>query len=267
MEYGTREWRRTTVSPRQARGLRRDLFRLLGDRIDKHGRVCERRLDALFLPYRSPRDVRTAYARAVSALRNCSHGFSEKRLADGARRANGMVFAPRAIEHAHGGNEAVLDAAKYTLIFDRTVTSRCLPFGEISHHAVERMFMRLATTSVDEVLQELVSGIIWMDLLGAATMLADGGRHILQVPVPIRHGILLCSREPAERRMNARTFMRHGTHKRADASIATLAGWIDALPQAPLPEAFDRIAQRPENRWWHAPHAHAQASGSESSSA
>lgn len=257
MEYATKAWRRTTVSPRLARGLRRDLFRQLDDRIRKHARAYERRHETLFLPYRSVRDVRAAYERSVSALRNCSFDFEERRLDGGVRHARGMVFAPRAIEHAQGGSEQVLDAAAYSLVLDGVVTSQCIPFGEISHHAVERMFMRLATASTADILDELVSGILWMELISTTTMLAEAGKSVLQVPVPTLHGILLCSREPAERRINARTFMRHGTHARADASMATLMEWIQTLSQAPAMETFDRLAQRPENRWWHTPHARA----------
>lgn len=256
MDHGSGQWRRGAISPRLARGLRRDLFRHIDDSTGKHWHALQARHQALFLPYRSVRDQRSACERAKSALRNCAYGFREKRGAGNKGwRVDGMVLYSRRHGREDGGNEDVLEVADHGIIAEPgQIQWNCTPFGQIGHHAIERMFMRLGASAIEDVLQELVESIDWMRLLSRLPLLCTHGDSMLQVPVPTRRGVLLCSREPGGRRIDARTFMRQGTHARAEASAACLRELIADPSSDTLAARFDRILQLPENLWWRRPH-------------
>lgn len=247
---------RYAMSQAHARGLRRDLFRMIDDRTAKRVFAFERSWDVLRLPFRSVREANAVYNRTRSALRACSYGWHTRE-----HGCSGLIFQPGSRIHEDGHPESVLEVRNAIVGIERGVPSGTLrTLGTISHHAVERMFQRLNTTDKDDVMNDLVGFVIWIQLLQLiSTVAPDSRRRIEQLPVPTPRGIFLCVRETDTWDVHMRTWVPHGFSAKYDASVAAIVEWFHGITgkgfaAEDLVATFDIMAARPENDWWRKPH-------------
>jgi hypothetical protein len=166
--------------------------------------------------------------------------------------------------HADGPAEAVLEVRHARLGIARGIPSgEVSTIGTISHHAVERMFQRLNTTSTDEVLDDILGFSLWIRLMQVVSIVAPASRNrIEQMPVPTSRGMFLCVRETDTWEVHMRTWVPHGFNEKYDASGRALATWFCDIKQGTealaLIASFDAMATRPENDWWLSRHPDAR---------
>lgn len=246
------------MSQAHARGLRRDLFRMIGDKTEKRVVAFERSWDVLRLPFRSVREANAVFKRTRSALRACSYGWHAR----DEQSCDGLIFLPGSRIHDDGHPEPVLEIRNANLSIARGIPSgEVRTLGTISHHAVERMFLRLNTTDKDDVMQDIIGFGIWIRLMQMLSVMAPGTRlRIEQLPVPTPRGMFLCVRETDTWDVHMRTWVPHGFSAKYDASVTAIVEWFHGItgnkgigPET-LIETFDVMAARPENDWWLKPH-------------
>lgn len=246
------------ISHVHARGLRRDLFRMLEDRARQGVPAFEKSWEVLRWPYGSAREVKGVFERARKALRACAYNpFGND------TRIDGLLLVPRARLHADGQLEPVIEARTASIAIKRGIpTGKKYTIGTVSHHAVERMFQRMNTTSKEDVLQDMLAFSIWARLLQTVAIVADSGKCIEQIPLPTPHGIFLCVRETDTWEVHMRTWIPHGMSSRHDASVACVVAFCQGIrgdgDAHRLIAEFDAMADRPENRWWRTPHRDAE---------
>jgi len=240
------------LSPTHARGLRRDLFRMLEARVARVP-TFEQCWNLLRLPYRSARDANAVFLRTKNALRACSSDFIGRE-----RTCDALLLLPATRAHEAGPGEPVLDVRSIHLeMRDRRPQGSIRTIGTVSHHAVERMFQRLGTTSKEDVLAEMLAFSLWARLLQILAIAATTGPRIEQLPLPTPRGIFLCVRETETWEVHMRTWIAHGMSPRYDASVASIMAFCRTLTGGPVGDTlarFDAMAQCPENRWWRTPH-------------
>lgn len=213
-------------SPTLARGLRRDLFRLIDDNTREDWQTFRRRRDVLIRSYGSVREACKVYGRARAALRSCCLHL---RNTGNPAETEAVVLLPGQFEHPDGSREDLLQVLRVGVAMDGPRLSQCeLRVGVISQHAVERLFLRMATTSTGAVLAELKLGATWMSLLQLAVVDGRNPSRVRNMPVPTLGGVLLCRHDPATASFNVRTWLRRGMSARLDATVDALHGWVDA---------------------------------------
>jgi hypothetical protein len=239
-----------------ARGLRRDLFRMIDDRTRKAVPAFEKCWDILRLPYRSVRDANAVFDRTKRALQACAYGRLGK-----ARDLHGLILQPTARVHADGLHEPIIEVRTVSLRIRRGIPSGSLhTIGTVSHHAIERMFQRMNTMSKEEVLDDILAFSVWTQLLQTVAIVSGPGRRIEQLPLPTPHGIFLCVRETDTWEVHMRTWIPHGMSARHDASVASIIAFCQDIKAdlRTMVDTFDAMAQRPENLWWRTPHRDAE---------
>lgn len=241
------------LSHSHARGLRRDLFRMVGDRTNAALPTFQTRCTLLRRPYRSNREMRAVFDRARQSLRSLAHGVHA--LPD---HCSGLVLIPAERQHEEGEAEALLQIAAASIKRGPAWMHGTLrPIGSIGQHAVERMFQRMKTTSKDEVLREITDFSIWIELIQIVSIASVERDRIEQLPLPTPHGIFLCDRETDEWQVHLRTWLPHGASARYDASVESIVQWWRSLASTSAVDAitsFEAMASRPENQWWRTPH-------------
>lgn len=247
------------MSPSHARGLRRDLFRAIQGRVGTKLPPFERSWNALCLPYRSAREANATFRRTGAALRACSYGCHARD-----KHFDGLILVPATRIHGNGRDEPILEVRNASLRIDRGIpTGSVRTLGTISHHAVERMFQRLNTTSTDDVLQDILGFSLWIRLMQVVSIVAPDSRNrIEQLPIPTSRGMFLCVRETDTWEVHMRTWVPHGFSQKYDASGNSLATWFCGIkPDSDtnvLIASFDAMAARPENDWWLSRHPDAR---------
>ena len=246
------------ISHVHARGLRRNLFQMLDDRARLGVPAFEKCWDILRLPYRSVRDANAVFDRTKRALRACAYG----RLGDDRQQMHGLILQPTARVHADGRHEPIIEVRRVSLRIKRGIPTGTLDtIGTVSHHAIERMFQRMNTTSKEDVLQDILEFSIWTQLLQTVAIVSGPGMRIEQLPLPTPHGIFLCVRETDTWEVHMRTWIPHGLSPRHDASVACIVEFCQGIKGNALGAmlaAFDAMADRPENRWWRTAHRDAE---------
>jgi hypothetical protein len=241
------------LSQAHARGLRRDLFRMVGDRTRASLPVFRTRCALLQRPYRSSREMSAVFDRARQSLRSLVYDF---RAAPD--HCTGLVLIPVERRHEEGEAEALLEIAVATI--DRRggcMSGRLRPIGSIGQHAVERMFQRMKTTSKDEVMRDITGFALWIELIHIVSIASVDRDRIEQLPLPTPHGIFLCDRETDEWQVHLRTWLPHGASARCDASVASIVHWVHGFRSTSAFDAvksFEAMASLPENHWWRTPH-------------
>lgn len=242
------------MSHRLARGLGRDLFRHLEDRVETSGQLLQTRLNSARLAYRSRRDAKAVYERCRSALRNCGYGFRE--VSGGVvAHSSCTVFMPEERQWESGETETILMALFFVLSIEGiSLSVKPTPAGTVSHHAVQRMFERMGTTSKTAVLNELVSSSALMSKLMLASCISESSVRIQQIVVPTDGGALLCRVEKHRSCLDARSYIRQGTNRRIDASIQSILQWnksmMAGLSKKDVGSKVAELVSRPENHWW-----------------
>lgn len=242
------------ISDTHARGLRRDFFRwafLGGKRPDL--RALFARFRTVNLPHRSPRERKAAYLRTRQALLGWAHHYSEKKI-DAGRIFFALTLHPSSRPHADGHEEPVLAVHIFLLTIQRgRVTLEVRRGGRISHHAIERMYQRLHTSSHAVVLEELRGALYWVAMLYSMAALTRRFAVINQLPVPTPRGVLRCHRDPLDGELEVRTFTPRRRGDRFDLSVQALLHW-DELPREDGKAAFAALLRHPANRWWREPY-------------
>lgn len=238
------------ISPVHARGLRRDFFRwaFLGDKRPDL-RTMFARFRTVNLPHRSPRERKAAYLRTRRSLLQWAHHCNEK-VVDGGRIFLALTLHPSWRPHADGHDEPVLAVHIFLLTIRRgAVTLEVRRGGRISHHAIERMYQRLRTSSHADVLAELRGALYWVAMLYSMGTLTRRFAVINQLPVPTPRGVLRCHRDPLDGELEVRTFTPRRRGDRVDLSVQELQRW-DERPARGGEAAFAALLRHPANRWW-----------------
>lgn len=241
------------LSHAHARGLRRDLFRMVGDRTNAPLALFRKRCELLDMPYRSARERNAVFARARQSLQRIVHGFHAE-----PDHCSGLVVFPAERLHGDGHVEPLLELQQASI--DRRngcMFGEMRPIGSLSHHAVERIFQRLPTTSIGDVMHNITGLSVWFRLFQIVSIASVASDHIEQLPLPSPHGVFLCVRETEDwRQVHMRTWIRHGASPRYDASVASIVDWCrrpgDSVEAILC--SFEAMASRPENHWWRTPH-------------
>jgi hypothetical protein len=237
------------VSGTHARGLRRDLFCRIRERVAPQLQtLCIRARNAR-LPQPSMREARAIYLRTRQSLRACAEFFTEDRTPGHGTRSCAVLLAPGRIDHGDG-IEPVLAVVVVLLVAKEgriaLETQRC---GRISHHAIERMYQRLRTSSHEAVMTEVRSALRLTAALQGAAFLSRRSVAIHQLPVPTAHGVLRCIRDPDRHELEVRTFTLRRPGDRADLSVSTIRAWAE---RGELGDSagFAALLRDPANRWW-----------------
>ena len=233
------------ISDNHARGLRRDLFRELGDHRARHRHVLDARLTMVGMPLRGVRERRNSYLRAARAIRDGCFGFV---MADGF--ISGVLIEPCLLAHAEGDEPALAMTTVFVTMGRHYWEMTRFDAGRVSHHVVERMFQRLVTTRTADVRDELAVAFSWARLLQVELAVAVEQARIVEFPIPSPRGVLLARRDPDTRRFNARTWLRNGMNRRVDASVAALQNWRTEADRTARAAAFTTLASSPEHAWW-----------------
>lgn len=237
------------ISDTHARGLRRDLFHIQKVRIGPSLPTLLRRIGTVQWPHRSTREAVRVLNRTRQSFRACSEYISERYRKGEGSETVAAVLLPSKRAHADG-DEPVLKVMVFLMrARGRDITVECRTVGRISHHAVERMYQRLRTSSHDEVLAELRKAMYWVVALYCSASLAPRSIAIRQLPVPAGRGVLRCVRDEADQLLEVRTFTLHRPGDRVDASVKRLRQW-SALPKDEHEAAFNALLRDPANRWW-----------------
>lgn len=242
---------RQEISDSHARGLRRDLFRRMDARLAPQLRTLRVRLDTVQRRHPSSREAMAVYTRAWQSLRSCSEYFSHGRTAQYGSQSVAVLLQPGTLAHADG-DEPVLVATLYLMTArDGWITVESRRCGRISHHAIERMYQRLRTSSHESVLAELRGALWWVSMLQCSAFLSPRSLTIHQLPIPTVRGALRCIRDVALGELEVRTFTVGRPGDRVDASLATLHRWAEVVPGEGANErAFAALLREPANRWW-----------------
>jgi hypothetical protein len=242
------------ISDTHARGLRRDLFHIQKVRVGRPLPLLLRRIGTVQWPHRSTREAVRVLNRTRQSFRACSEYLSEVYAKGEGCETVAVIMLPSQRAHADG-QEPVLKVMVFLMrARGRDITVECRTVGRISHHAVERMYQRLRTSSHDEVLAELRKAMYWVALLYCSASLAPRSIAIRQLPVPAGRGVLRCVRGEADRLLEVRTFTLHRPGDRIDASVKSLQRW-SARPVAEREAGFRAVLREPGNRWWREPYA------------
>lgn len=220
-------------------------------------RLMRRRL-TINLPHPSPRDRDASFWRMRTLLQQCSDFYSENHEN---KEANcfGVVVLPIQRPHESGRPEPVLGVFLFTLTRSAGfVGLDCLPCGRISHHAIERMYQRLRTSSHQEVFDELRTSLGWVPMLHGITSMTRRAAVLRELPVPTRRGVFRCFRdEGLGGLLEVRTFTLNGTSSRIDRSLAMLWRWHE-VPRENREAEFIALLRHPDNRWWREAYRHAE---------
>lgn len=241
---------REEISDTHARGLRRDLFRWMKYRLVPHFPRFMRRLQTVNLPHPSHRERMAAYWRTRKLLRDCSDFYTEN-YEDKVGHSFGVLVVPTKRTHEDGHEEPVLGVFLYTLTLRVAGQVRLtgIPCGRISHHAIERMYQRLHTSSHQVVFDELRTALWWVPMLQGMSSQTRRSAVIHQLPVPTQRGVLRCIRDVEAGLLEVRTFTLNRTGSRFDRSLATLRRWQD-LPREDRETGFAAMLRHCDNRWW-----------------
>ena len=164
----------------------------------------------------------------------------------------GVLVVPMGRTHEDGHEEPVLAVFLYTLtlrVADGQVRLTGNPCGRISHHAIERMYQRLHTSSHQAVFDELRTALWWVPMLQEMSSQTRRSAVIHQLPVPTQRGVLRCIRDVEAGLLEVRTFTPNRTGSRFDRSLATLRHWHD-LPREDRETGFAAMLRHCDNRWW-----------------
>lgn len=240
------------MSHRLARGLRRDLFRDLSDKLHERWTPLERCLATVQLPYRSHRELRRAWERTIAHMQRTTFSFREQ--LEPHVHATGVCLIPATRTHVDGGDEPVLEAFDLNLeLIGERVHRGAYELGSISHHLVERLFERLNTTSTSAVMRELDVLAFWMRLMNVATALAEPRYTLHQVVLPSAEGAALCVRNANTGAIHARTWVAGDTSPRIDATLQALKAW--KATRAQDVDSLESMLRLPENMWMQDPYA------------
>lgn len=240
------------MSHRLARGLRRDLFRDLSDKLLERWTPLARSLATVQLPYRGHRELRRAWERTITHMQRTTFSFREQLQPH--VHATGVCLIPATRTHDDGGDEPVLEAFDLSLeLVGARVHRGGTQLGSISHHLVERLFERLNTTSPGDVIRELDVLAFWMRLMHVATALAAPRYTLHQVVLPSAEGAALCVRDATTGAIHARTWVGAGTSPRIDATLRALKAW--KATRARDVDSLKAMLRQPENMWMQEPYA------------
>ena len=246
------------ISDTHARGLRRDLFQLQKQRIGPPLSTLLRRIGTVQWPHKSSREAVRVFNRTRQSFRECSEYLSEVRTPGEGSELMAVIAVPSQRVHADG-QEPVLKVMVFVMqARGYHITVECKTVGRISHHAVERMYQRLRTSSHDVVLAELRKAMYWVPLLYCSARLAPRSVSIRQLPVPAGRGVLRCVRDEADRLLEVRTFTLPRPGDRVEASVRSLQHWSD-LPIEEREAAFGALLREASNRWWREPYVPREA--------
>jgi hypothetical protein len=240
---------REEISDTHARGLRRDLFFRQKLRAGLPLPLLLRRIRTVQWPHRSVREALRAFMRTRQSFRECSDYFIEGRSERWGTYVVAVLLLPCTRTHADG-EEPVLAVYQFQMnIRDGRITVDGRRCGRISHHAVERMYQRLRTSSHEAVLEELRKAMYWVALLYGAAGISPRSSTIHQLPVPAGRGVLRCVRDLEARELEVRTFTLARPGGKVDGSVRSLCRWSD-LPRETREGAFAALLRDPANRWW-----------------
>lgn len=214
---------RQEISDRHARGLRRDFFRRMESRLAPQLRTLRTRLETVQWRHPSSREALAVYARALQSLRACSEYITQGRTEEHGTQTVAVVLHPGTLAHADG-DEPVLVATQYLMmtVKDGSITVGSQRCGRISHHAIERMYQRLRTSSHDAVMAELRSALWWVPMLQLSALLSPRSLAIHQLPIPTAHGALRCIRDVTRAELEVRTFTLKRPEDRVHASLESM---------------------------------------------
>lgn len=240
---------REDISDRHARGLCRDLFRAQTARVGRPLPLLLRRIRTVRQLYPSAREAGRVYLRTRQSFLACSDYISEVRTEEEGRRTAAVLLLPASRTH-DDGDEPVL-AVYLILMVARggRITVEGRRVGRISHHAVERMYQRLRTSSHEVVRAELRKAMYWVPLLYCSAVPSRRSSAVHQLPVPAGRGVLRCVRDPEIGELEVRTFTLHRPDDRVAASVRSLQRW-HVLPSSERIDAFPALMREPGNRWW-----------------
>ena len=163
----------------------------------------------------------------------------------------GFMFSP-AIRHLPDGE---IEKALAISVVKLTTESRPLAtskiFGWLYPHAVERLFMRLDTVSVETAASELGSALPCFARL--TTAVRGCGRQVLQLPVPTSHGYFLAHPTGAAGAFALHTWLPLHSNPRIDYTLAAIKAWFHT-PAADAFATLRSLLAESRNRWIQQPY-------------
>lgn len=229
-----------------ARGLRRDLLRLLDDQ-NRQWQALVQRIRAAVL-IRSQREcaaiLRLLRPRVLSTLTSARHlpnaGIDEVR---------GIVAKVDRFVYPDGGVEDMVLVSHVMLRCDqRSREFRQSMSGSISQHAVERMFQRMGTCRLEEVQAEMAGAWTWMESIHQAVLGITPQRRPTQIVVPSATGAFLGQCCPESALLSLRTWVPFEPNSRVGRTAALLHAW-NATPASDRVATFKATLAQPCNRW------------------
>lgn len=244
--------RRQAVSHRHARGLTRDLLRKVRDR-EPGFAPLDRLLRKPLLACGSAQERQRVVTRLRSVLRQHSVVHQTRSLAHGST-ASGLRLTTARIPWADAGLEDLLMVQRARLHVTGTrleVSNTAL--ATISHHAISRMFERLATTHLGDAMGELEEGLRHLSDIFDSCDHPGIGRRVLQIALPTPQGAFLGWRSRGSESFLLRTWVATGGNPRIDRTQAAIKAWA-ATPAADKLSTFRQMLSCRENHWLLQPH-------------
>lgn len=242
---------RGAFSTRLARGLRRDVFRNVGDQVTPRHQVLLRTIKSCSLPCPNAKERLRIWDRAVRAVRGATFAFKEG-VADGNLVMSGVSMSIKDVYYENGPCEKVLALGAVNALLEEPILFAMIDIGSISQHAIERMFERIVTTDKKHIMRELTIAARWMHILRNRCFQRRQDETVHQLIVPCHGGNLLCTRDPSTGEIHARTWVNRGTKRRHDESADALEAWL-ALKAGNQADAFEAMLAAPANAWFRQP--------------
>lgn len=229
-----------------ARGLRRDLFRLIQDQNLQWQSLAQRVQAAIHIA--SPREGAAILRRLrpclLSTLASAQHVRGPE-----AESVRGIACEVDRLVYQDDGNEDMLFVSHVTVPLGRLGGKfRHAMCGGVSQHAVERIFQRMGTCRLDEVQSELAGAWTWMESLHQAVLGITPRRRPSQIVVPSATGAFLGQCCPDSALLNLRTWVPFEADSRVGRTITSLHAW-GATPASDRVATFKATLAQPCNRW------------------
>ena len=239
------------ISETHSRGLRKDLFHVLSFP-NESGLVktLNVALRHALMPMPSARIQRDAFNRARKALKTASMHFEEN-LNDQPPVVLGQLLLPGDRVHLDGGTEQVICIHLHVILDDVRLIQSHFIVASIGQHAIERMFQRLCTSNIVDVMVEIASALRFLGFLyPISNSKIVTPKYPSQLVVPTKHGAFLC-RSLDGQSLDVRTFIATNFSDRIEASIQGAKRSYSQFINNPADRMLLTIlASDPTNWWW-----------------
>lgn len=163
----------------------------------------------------------------------------------------GFMFPPSIRHLPDGEREDALAIIMAKLTVEPRPQAASTTLGWVYPHAVERLFMRLDTASLETVASELGSALPCLARL--STAVRGCGRKVLQLPVPTSQGFFLARATGTAGAFALHTWLPLHCNPRIDYTLAAIKAWFHT-PAADACATLRCLLADSRNRWIQQPY-------------